>query len=139
MTAEKGRDVRAKIVLFGLDDSLESELRGVLVSQQQTVISEPFLSPPECLAVVDRAGAALVFCASHPQRYPALLDAVGRLRPDLPVVVVSRAPEVAEWLDAIEAGACDYCAPPFETAHIRWILDSALIHHSTGALYRAAG
>jgi DNA-binding NtrC family response regulator len=131
--------MRARIVLFGLDDSLASELRRVLVSQQQTVFSEPFLAPRECLAVVDRVGADLIFCSSHGKRYTALLEAVSRLNPDLPVVVVSRVPETAEWLDAIEAGASDYCAAPFETAHIQWILDSALKHHSSGALYRAAG
>ena len=131
--------MRARIVLFGLDDALASELRRVLVSQQQTVFSEPFLAPRECLAVVDRVGAELIFCSSHGKRYAALLDAVSRLKPDLPVVVVSRVPETAEWLDAIEAGASDYCAAPFEPAHIQWILDSALKHHSSAALYRAAG
>ncbi|HXN47984.1 MAG TPA: hypothetical protein VN893_15160 [Bryobacteraceae bacterium] len=131
--------MRARIVLFGLDDALASELRRVLVSQQQTVYSEPLLAPRECLAVVNRVGAELIFCSSHGKRYPDLLDAVSRFKPDLPVVVVSRFPDTAEWLDAIEAGASDYCAAPFETAHIQWILDSALKHHSSGALYRAAG
>jgi DNA-binding NtrC family response regulator len=130
--------MHARIVLFGLDDLLANELRRVLVSQKQTVFSEPFLAPRECLAVVERVGAELVFCTSHGNRYTALLEAVGRFKPDLPVVVVSRVPEVAEWLDAIEAGASDYCAAPFETAHVQWILDSALKHHSSGALYRAA-
>jgi len=129
----------AKIVLFGLDDSLAGELRRVLVSQNQTVLSEAFLSPRECLSFVQRVGAELVFCASHPIRCPALLEAVRRHKPDLPVVVVSRVPEVSEWLDAIEAGASDYCAAPFESAHIQWILDSALKHRSTATpLYRAA-
>jgi len=131
--------MRARIVLFGLDDSLASELRRVLVSQQQTVFSEPFLSARECVAMVRRLGAELIFCSSHGKRYPELLEAVSRFNPDLPVVVVSRVPETAEWLDAIEAGASDYCAAPFEAAHIQWILDSALKHHSSGALYRAAG
>jgi DNA-binding NtrC family response regulator len=131
--------MHARIVLFGLDDSLASELSRVLVSQQQTVISEPFVAPATCLDVVRRTGAELIFCSSYRKRYLALLEAVGRFKPDLPVVVVSRVPEVAEWLDAIEAGASDYCAAPFETAHIQWILDSALKHRSTGALYRAAG
>jgi len=131
--------MHARIVLFGLDDSLASELRRVLVSQQQTVYSEPFLAPRECLAVVRRVGAELIFCSSNGKRYPDLLQAVSRFNPDLPVVVVSRVPDTGEWLDAIEAGASDYCAAPFETAHIQWILDSALKHHSSRALYRAAG
>jgi len=47
-------------------------------------------------------------------------------RPGLPVVAVSRLPEVSAWLNALELGAADYCAPPFEPAQIHWILQSAL-------------
>ncbi len=127
----------ARIVLLGLDDSLARELRAVLTKQD--VYSEPFLSGTECLGTVERLGADLVFCAADPERYIDLLDAVRREKPDLPVVVVSRTPEVSEWLDAIEAGASDYCAAPFEPAHVQWILDSTLKHHSAPARFRAAG
>ncbi len=130
---------QARIVLFGLEDALASELRNVLADGQQAVWAKPFLSPRECLGVVEQVGADLVFCSSDRERYLALLEAVGRHKPELPVVIVSRMPEVSEWLDAIEAGASDYCAAPFEPSHIRWILDSALKHHSAPALYRAAG
>jgi len=128
----------ARIVLLGLDDSLAGELRAVL-GRRQDVYTEAFLSGHECLRTVERLGAALIFCAADPSRYLDLLDAVRREKPDLPVVVVSRAPEVSEWLDAIEAGASDYCAAPFEPAHIQWILDSNLRHHSAPTRYRAAG
>ena len=40
--------------------------------------------------------------------------------------MVSRFPEVSEWLDAMDAGASDYCASPFEPAQVRWILESNL-------------
>jgi len=43
------------------------------------------------------------------------------------VVVVSRIPETSEWLDALEAGATDYCAAPFERQHISWVVESALL------------
>ncbi|MGE5648086.1 MAG: hypothetical protein ACM336_20100 [Acidobacteriota bacterium] len=131
--------IAARILLFGLDEGLGSELRGVLTNQQQSVYSEPFVPPPGCLRVVDRIGADLIFCSSERERYLALLEAIAQFRPDLPVVVVSRTPEVSEWLDAIEAGASDYCAAPFETSHIQWILDSTLKHHSAPALFRTAG
>ncbi len=42
----------------------------------------------------------------------------------LPVVVVSRLPEVEGWLDALEDGAADYCAAPFEPVQLRWLLDT---------------
>jgi DNA-binding response OmpR family regulator len=44
--------------------------------------------------------------------------------PHLPVIVVSRLPETDEWLDALEAGAADYCAAPFEIIHLRWLFET---------------
>ena len=131
--------MNARIVLFGLEDTLASELRDVLAHQQHTVHVEPLLSPRKCVDVVRWSGADLIFCASDRKQYLALLEIVRQHKPGLPVVVVSRAPQVADWLDAIEAGASDYCTAPFEPSHIHWILDSTLKHHSSAALYRAAG
>ncbi len=133
------KDTGSTVVLFGLDGPLAAELASVLDRQKQAVFCEPFRSARECLGIVDRIGADLIFCSSQRERYLALLEALGRHKPDLPVVVVSRTPEVSEWLDAIEAGASDYCAAPFESSHIQWILDSTLKHRSAPALYRAAG
>jgi DNA-binding NtrC family response regulator len=130
--------MNARIVLFGLDNLLAAELRRVLQSLQHTVRTESLLSPRKILDVVKRPGTDLIFCASEPDRYVALLDVIRRHRPGLPVVVASRTPEVAEWLDAIEAGASDYCTPPFEPAHIHWIVDSTLAHRQSSSTYRAA-
>lgn len=129
----------ATVVLFGLETSLAAELGGVLEGQNQKVYVEPFVSAAESLRVVEMVRADLVFCTSGRDRYMSLLEAVGREKPDLPVVIVSRTPEVSEWLDAIEAGASDYCAAPFEASQIKWILDSTLKHGSSAALYRTAG
>lgn len=130
--------MNARIVLFGLDDPLVSQLSSVLLRERQEVLVRPFLSPLECLDAVEQTGADLIFCSSDGKRYLPLLEAIVRRKLQLPVVVVSRMPEVSDWLDAIEAGASDYCAAPFESAHIRWILESTLKHHSTPRLYRAA-
>ena len=53
--------------------------------------------------------------------------------PGKPIVVVSRSADVSTWLDALEAGAADYCAPPFEAIQIRWILDALLTRKSRSA------
>ncbi len=132
-------DRNARIVLIGLDESLSSELCTVLRSECDSVHVQPFSTAHECLRAVDQLGADLVFCSSERERYAELLEAVTRHKPDLPVVVVSPAPEVSEWLDAIEAGASDYCAAPFETSHIQWILDSTLKRQAETPLYRTAG
>ncbi len=132
------KPLKGRILLLGLDDSLASELEEVLAAQNQDTQAAPFLSPGECVETAERAAADLIFCASDRDRYLALLEEVGRRSPELPVVVVSRTPEVSEWLDAIEAGASDYCAAPFESSHIQWILESALKHRSGTVLYRSA-
>ena len=57
--------------------------------------------------------ATIVFCAAESG---VLQDA------HLAVVVVSRLPEDGDWLDALEAGATDYCGTPFETVQLRWLV-----------------
>jgi DNA-binding NtrC family response regulator len=78
------------------------------------------------LSLVDQAEADVVFCPAEPEQYAPLLEGIHVEKPGLPVVVVSRLPEASAWLDALELGAADYCAPPFEPAQIQWILQSAL-------------
>ncbi len=111
-------ETRRSILLLGLPDTLASDLLQVLSRESWAVDSQPYLS--------DHLAADLIFCAAEPQRYRALLEELKRKKPGLPVVVVSRLPDISNWLDAIEAGASDYCAPPFDAHHIQWIVQSAL-------------
>ncbi len=63
----------------------------------------------------------IIFCGAD-------VNLVAELRlamPQAAIVVVSRHPDVSVWLDSIEAGASDYCAAPFETAQVRWILEAS--------------
>ncbi len=113
-----------RILLLGLEESLASELQDELSKMKQEVYREPFKAPPECLRAIQRLKADLVFCPARSGCYKALLGEMRKQHTDLPVVVVSRHPEVPEWLDAIEAGASDYCAAPFEPTGIRWLLQS---------------
>jgi DNA-binding NtrC family response regulator len=130
---------RVKIILLGLEGPVAAELGDVLSEQQQEVVSAPLQSIPECLDVVDQEAADVVFCPADGRQYAPLLEAIGQRWPELPVIVVSRMPEVSEWLDAIEAGAADYCAAPFESAHIQWILSSTVRQPQSETLYRTAG
>lgn len=65
-------------------------------------------------------GAQIVFCAAQ----SGVLQQAMSQFPHVPVVVVSRLPETNDWLDALEAGAADYCAAPFEPIQLRWLLDA---------------
>ena len=105
----------AKILIFGLDRSLTDQLDPVLKQLGQTVQVAPSTS-----RVLEHTDADLVFAAGDS------IETVRKQRPELPVVVVSRLPEVSGWLDALDAGACDYCGAPFEATQVRWVLDSSL-------------
>lgn len=136
---DTGSHRTARIVLLGLEERLAGELAAVLESQDHTVFAEPFRPPSECTRLLRRIGADVVFCPAERDRYMSLLRALERDAEPTPVIVVSRTPEVAEWLDAIEAGASDYCTAPFEPTHIAWILQSNVKPESGPVLYRTAG
>jgi len=95
-------------ILFHLDGPLATQLEAGL--SQAGCHVEPEVTP----------GAQIVFCAADSG---ALQEAMSQF-PHIPVVVVSRLPETDDWLDALEAGAADYCAAPFEPVQLRWLLDA---------------
>jgi hypothetical protein len=99
----------ARAYLHGLAEPLKSELKAALVSAS-------------CDAAESPQGAQIVFCAWDPRDFQAMKESFG----GLPVVVVSRNPDMSGWLDALEAGASDYCAAPFERIHLHWILEAQL-------------
>lgn len=95
-------------VLFGLEDQLAVSLAAGLTVAGCNIA-------PEAMP-----GARIVFCAAESG---VLQQALSQF-PHVPVVVVSRLPETDGWLDALEAGAADYCAAPFEPVQLRWLLDA---------------
>lgn len=103
-----------RALLVGLEPPLAVALsqhlsaRGLEVHHAETLknINQPF---------------DIAFCEAHQPGLLALLSAIA-----FPVVVVSRIPDVNEWLDAMDAGAADYCAVPFEHEQLDWILHSTL-------------
>ena len=103
-------------MLFGLNEELAGELLQPLTKFCQ------IHSESQCLNAVAESPAQIIFCGAD-------IDTVTKLRetkPAAPIVVVSRHPEVSDWLDSIEAGATDYCAAPFETAQMKWILETSM-------------
>lgn len=104
-----------RIAFVGIEPELEEQLRTALS------IAHPQLTAHSCesLAEAGESGAHLVF-GSFVESLDALAQAV---QPAAPVVVVSRLPETHEYLQAMEAGAFDYCTAPFERSHMEWLLD----------------
>ena len=105
----------ATILLAGLDTTIADELSRVLHQLGQSV---------KCAGPgtgADDPGEIQVIFAPE-------TDLIGaqRSHPGVPVIVVSRLPEVSAWLQALEQGAADYCGAPFEARQVRWALNSSL-------------
>ena len=110
-------------VLFGLDGSLGSELSGALAAQGRLTRSEPVPDGTLGGRALSPRDISVVFCLAKRRCYEPVLELVKHARPDLPVVVVSRGADSFEWLNALEAGAADYCSAPFQSGQISWILE----------------
>jgi hypothetical protein len=104
-------------LLFGLSNDLAGELLKPL-----TPLCREVHSVTGDLSKSSVPPAHVIFCGADVSVVTGLRDA----QPDASIVVVSRHPEVSDWLDSIEAGAADYCAAPFESAQVQWILESSL-------------
>jgi DNA-binding NtrC family response regulator len=120
-------DSRSKnILLFGLDEAQRTQLREALSGQYEGIRCESFLPGRDRPLPHETGRADLIFCAAEPSCYLRLLKAFEQEQPNVPIIVVSSRPDVDAWLDAIEAGASDYCSPPFEPSHIQWMVQAAL-------------
>ena len=114
----------AKVVFVGLEQSAAGQIARALVSERHHVDQKP-----KNTVIPELMDADIVFAGGEPSHYLILLRKVREVRPNLPFVVVTRVPETREWLDALEAGATDYCSAPFESRQIRWLMESALPAH----------
>ena len=110
----------AMILLFALDEAVSSELSSTLNGLGSQMRAEICSTIADYERIREQRQPDVIFCSSNADRLAEILQS----HPGSPVIAVSRLPEVHQWLDAIEAGASDYCAAPFEARHIRWILDS---------------
>ncbi len=121
------------IMLYGLENSLASELAGVLTREGRAFHSASFDASAGAVKSAIDSRTGLVFCSADRATYTHLLHLIEQEALGLPVVVVSRHPATEEWLNAIEAGAADYCSPPFETFQISWIIDNTLKYRHSAA------
>ena len=105
----------ATILLAGLETNIADELSRVLLQLGQSV-----KSAVQGTCVDDPSDIQLIFAPES--------DLIGTQlsHPGVPVIVVSRVPEVSAWLHALEQGAADYCGAPFEARQVRWALNSSL-------------
>jgi|SRR5579863_3667236 len=114
----------ARVVFVGIEHALAVPIARALAVERHQLEQKPWNA-----AVLDIMDADIVFAGGEPYSYLSLLRKVREARPALPFVVVTRVPETTEWLDALEAGATDYCSAPFESRQIHWLMEAALPKH----------
>lgn len=118
-----------RILLIELHEDLLCDLRDTLISARLV----PAIEEGMALEAVDWSQYDLVFCPATYGVLEKVLAAASGM-PQRRVIAVSRLPEVSEWLDALELGAIDYFAPPFEQSQVRWLLQT---HFPSGKLIAA--
>ena len=111
----------AKIVLIGLEPSAANQIVRALDGGFHQIEQRSQNAP-----VGDLIDCDVVFANGEGKDYMPLLRGVRAERPTLPFVVVTRIPDTSDWLDALEAGATDYCSAPFEARQMNWLMQSAL-------------
>ena len=112
-----------RVALLGLPDDLGHQLTRVLLEESHQVSRK--------LYVYDlRRGPnpSAIFISGDSPEYRETLSSLRETHPQLPVIVVTRQANAKHWLDALDAGAADYCGAPFERVQMRWILNTVLSH-----------
>ena len=122
----------AKIVLIGLEQSTAGQICSALAVERHQIQHRPADLP-----IRDLRDADMVFAGGERARYLPILRRVREVRPSLPFVVVTWIADTKEWLDALEAGATDYCSVPIETRQIHWLMESALLRRVSAGTHPA--
>ena len=119
----------ANVFLIDVEQTIAAQISRVLAVERHRIEQKP-----RNIGVRDLTEADIVFAGGEPSQYLSLLRRVRLERPALPFVVVARIPETTEWLDALEAGATDYCSSPLEPRQIHWLMESALPKYRVGGV-----
>jgi DNA-binding NtrC family response regulator len=116
----------ARVVFIGLEEAAASQIGSALSGLRHEITCRE-----QDTVMRDLVEADIVFAGGDSAEYLSLLRRVRAARPGLPFVVVTRLPEVVQWLDALEAGATDYCAAPIDMQQVQWVMESALLGGKT--------
>jgi len=121
--------LEATVLFHGLDAELAMDLRSALAGFCEGLEAEALTGAVQSRAALRTDKNTIVFCGTKPETVKDLR----RINPKASIIAVSRLPETTDWLNVIEAGADDYCAAPFESHQLRWILDSTLSYSRAAA------
>jgi DNA-binding NarL/FixJ family response regulator len=108
----------ANVLLIGLDETVAGEIAHAVSVEQHTVYIRT-----HSIGISDLFHAGIVFVGGSSQIRLSFLREVRYSFPDLPVVVVAETLETEEWLDALDAGATDYCCAPIGRRQIHRLME----------------
>lgn len=109
-----------RILLYSLREDLLCELRDALITARLV----PAIEEGAPLEAVDWGQYDLVFCPAYERQLKGVLSAAEGKMKQRRVIGVSRLPEAKEWISALELGADDYLAPPFEQSQLQWLMET---------------
>ena len=104
------------ITLLDLPEDVARPISEVLLRDRHTVT--------ETAAAQGLKQQAVVFVSGDQPQFRETIRSLKESNPDVRVIVATRLPDDRKWIDALEAGAADYCGAPFETFQLRWVLSS---------------
>jgi len=109
----------AKLVLIGLEQDAAEQIYCALAADSHQIELQPLDVDTHEVLHTD-----IVFAGG--EHAGSLLKRIRVAWPALPFIVVTRVPETRDWLDALEAGATDYCTTPIDTRQLHWLMESAM-------------
>jgi DNA-binding NtrC family response regulator len=110
----------AKVLVIGLDQGTAGQILKALPETHSVEYRDHLTS------VLDLRDTDLVFAGGERNQSMSLLRRIREAFPWLPCIIAARVPETKDWLDALEAGATDYCGAPFESRQLKFLIESAL-------------
>lgn len=108
----------SRIVMLGIPDDLAHALNWALRHEPHQIAAARTVEEVRC------SKPDVVFVTGDGPDFPQNLSLLLQAMPCLPVVAVTRLPDSQRWVDALEAGARDYCGAPFEATQLRWIMET---------------
>jgi DNA-binding response OmpR family regulator len=105
---------------------LANQLTRLLLAEGHTVELKRYVQD-----LAKRPKPSAVFLCGDSPDFQETVTALKESEPGLPFVVTTRLPDPGQWLNALEAGAADYCGAPFDTVQVRWVMSSLTRQEAT--------
>lgn len=114
-----------RILMLGVEETTAANLSKALSPLKHSVQIVRDRSIDKCLAAIERLRPHILCVPPDAGFYAALTRAFASRGLHLPFVVVSEKSGAKEWRAALEGGAADYFAAPFEMTRVDQILAGA--------------